>query len=171
MESRRNTQEIHEESLLTSTVPRSAGFGCMPNGCVITRYAELSAFLYNGFAIRLRIFSCRLARSYFLFLFLPIMRQGAVRSNVTAENLGALRQRAQLNARLQGIKGKTASDGRFSIAALKVHAFGSRESYWSSQHLIVQMNTASRGSLNATNTMDAGYLRDASPEQKIVISK
>jgi hypothetical protein len=70
---------------VTSTVPRSAGFGCMPKGCVITRYAESSDFLYNGFAIRLRIFSCRLARSYFLFLFLPIVRRGAVRSNVTAE--------------------------------------------------------------------------------------
>ena len=47
----------------------------MPNGCVITKYVELSDFLYNGFAIRLRIFSCRLARSYPLFLFLPIARE------------------------------------------------------------------------------------------------
>jgi hypothetical protein len=75
-----------------STVPRSAGLGRMPNGCVITRYAESSDFLYNGFAIRLRIFSCRLARSYFLFLFLPIVGWGAVKSNVTAENLGLCRQ-------------------------------------------------------------------------------
>ena len=44
----------------------------MPNGWVITKYIDLSDFLYNGFAIRLRIFSCRLARSNPLFLFLPI---------------------------------------------------------------------------------------------------
>jgi hypothetical protein len=42
--------------------------------------------LYKGFAIRLRIFSCRLARSNFLFLFLPIVRQGAVSSNCATEN-------------------------------------------------------------------------------------
>ena len=98
----------------------------MPNGCVITRYAELSDFLYNGFAIRLRIFSCRLARSYFLFLFLPIVRQAAA---AITENLGLCRQqcpigRAVLRVKGKGNKGKATSrhDGRFSIAAQKVHA-------------------------------------------------
>jgi len=47
----------------------------MPNGCVITKYVDLSDFLYKGFAIRLRIFSCRFARSNPLFLFLPIARE------------------------------------------------------------------------------------------------
>jgi len=58
----------------------------MPNGCVITKYIELSGFLYKGFAIRLRIFSCRLARSNFLFLFLPIARQGAEQDCVKLPN-------------------------------------------------------------------------------------
>jgi hypothetical protein len=82
----------------------------MPKGCVITRYAESSDFLYNGFAIRLRIFSCLLAKSYFLFLFLPIVGQGAVRSNVTpgkisfgAENLGLCRQECPIECRHRGI--------------------------------------------------------------------
>lgn len=82
----------------------------MPKGCVITRYAELSAFLYNGFAIRFRIFSCRLARSNFLFLFLPIVRQGAVKSNIATENRssGAGRRRHQ----------KESNDARLLIDAV-----------------------------------------------------
>ncbi len=108
----------------------------MPNGCVITRYAELSDFLYNGFAIRLRIFSCLLARSYFLFLFLPIVRRGTVRSNVTAENLRLCRQQCPVERAV--LRNQRQLTRALHVAVSKKHR--TLDLSWSSQHFIVQIN-------------------------------